>query len=54
MAACENKDKHNSLTDLMKAFSHLGAGGTVSAAEFRVFWADLTDAEKEYYLHAEI
>jgi hypothetical protein len=52
MAECPDKSKHNSLTALMAAFSC--PGRPVNAAEFRVFWADLTDVEKEYYLHAEI
>lgn len=28
--------------------------GVVSPAEFKNFWASLTDAEKEYYKNAEI
>lgn len=44
--------KKNSIKDLMAAFGTLERPVTV--AEYREFWASLTEAEKEYYNYAQL
>lgn len=47
-----DEPKKNSLTELMKALSC--PDREVNAAEFRAFWSELEDTEKQYYLYAKI